>query len=274
MADDVLNVEGEDQKPNISAYLSAPRKKRKNFVVLALSSHVRSDIKRSIEDYLKTNYPTLAVGHPRNDVEFRRYGNRNVSLVILDDQFMSQENMTANVKAIKTKNTKEAVPILFFTQNVERLINFYNKEFSAFQEVDDYCDYLKLDITKILGRVNVGIDHKNRRKSRRYKISLPLRFYLLRENKEVKGHMIDMSVHGGVVRAVEGTQFRVGDQFKMTIPARGILGSDSGEFLKVSAIVRRVFINGTSAAFSFEYVSERQNYDLIHFLTNYVSRNL
>jgi hypothetical protein len=49
------------------------------------------------------------------------------------------------------------------------------------------------------------------------------------------------------------------------------LPSSKGDFLKLSAKVRRVFIGGTQAGISFEHLSEQQILQLTQFLTDMVN---
>ncbi len=146
---------------------------------------------------------------------------------------------------------------------------------SAFQEVDDYCTYQ-------------GIEYAPNHRSHKIKVSkikiavafaalrhrLKLRFITLVATTRFKGSLSDLSVHGALIKSDSIEKFAVGDQLKVSIPIIRYLSAENGEYLRVSAKVRRVLISGNAAAVSFEYMSESVQYRLVDFVTAMVAEQM
>lgn len=258
----------------VSEFLQAPRRKRKNYVIMALGPNFNQGASSSIERFVKSNYKNLGISRPRNLDELRRQFGRNISLLVIDDKFANLSTMCQLLKALKMKRRNETIPVLFMTKSSEKLIDEYRKHLLAFQEVDDFCAYQGLDEKQILGRIKTGIDNKNRRKVRRYNTSLEVSFYHLSLDKTLKGTITDISVHGASLKSNEIEKFSVGDQLKVSIPIANYLSFENGEYLRVSAKVRRVLIAGSSAAISFEYLTTTTHYRLVDFVTSMLKTKL
>lgn len=267
-------VKDEEQKPNISSYLQAPRKKRKNFVVIAASDKINKDLLGKMEAFVRTNYAHLAVSRPKNLKELKRQFSRSITLLVLDDKFDRLDNIMETIGVLKTKSKKDVTPVLFLTEEPNDLIAAYHKKLAIFQEGDDYCDLQKLDAKQVLGRLKYGVEAKNRRRARRFKIDSDISFFHLTKSSDFKAKLVDLSIHGAMVVCKSIDQFRVGDQVKLTIPTTRYLGpSADGEFLRISAKVRRVFMSGDTAGLSFEHVTDLQNDRLTTLLAAYARDN-
>ncbi len=273
---DTKSVPGTESKTvaAVSEFLTAPRKKRKNYVIMALGQRFNQATSHLIERYVKASYKNLGLSRPKNIDELRRQFGRNISLLIVDDQFTDLDALCQLIKALKVKRRDETIPVLFLTKNSEKLIAEYRRHLLAFQEVDDFCSYQGLDDKQILGRIKTGIENKNRRKARRYNTLLDVSFYHLSLDKTLKGHITDISVHGASLKSQEIERFKVGDQLKISIPIANYLSAEQGEYLRVSAKVRRVFIAGSTAAISFEYLTTTTHYRLVDFVTAMLSAKL
>lgn len=243
----------------LSAYLQAPRKKRKNFVIIATGPKFDSMITGKIVAFIKKTYPGLAVSQPKNTKELSRQFSRNIALLLIDDQFDDLEIVIQSVSALKLKTKKtELAPVLFLTKEPTKLVQNYQEKLAAHQEIDDYCDISKLTIPQLIGRVKVGIENKNRRKARRYKVNINVMFHHLTKGTAFQGMLIDLSINGGMISSADVGQFKLNDQLRLSIPSRGYLDISDGEFLHVSAKIRRVFVAGSTAAFSFEHITDLQ----------------
>lgn len=271
MTDNQKSVAGEDQKPNISAYLQAPRKKRKNYVLIAARQGLERSTVQYIEGYVKKYHSNLAVAKPVTIQDLRRQLNRNVSLLILDDEFAPLVPMLHMLRKIREKRRKETIPILFLTRNPPDLIAAYHQTLAGFQEIDEFVEYSNIERSQILGRVKIGIEQKNRRRSRRFNVEIGMTYFLLRKDSQLQGRIIDLSMHGALIESVNDEVFQIGDQLKLMVPVERFIGIDGGEFLRISAKVRRVFINGITAGVSFEYVSENQNVKLTKIIASIIS---
>ncbi len=268
MAD--AQVGDKEEKTNISEYLDTPRKRQKNFVVLAVYGCMDLDLVKYIESFVKRTYPGLALVRPKNEEELARYLTRKLSIIIIHDQFIPQERCFNLIQEVKTRRRKDVIPVLFFTENQEELIRGYRDHLSAFQEADDFCDYTALNKTQILEYIKQGIDNKNRRRSRRYKVSIASTLYSLRHDSKVNAHFIDLSIHGGLIRLNGGLDMKCDDQIKVSLPKNPRLISQGGEFIRLSGRVRRVHIGGDVLAFSFENISEQKNTELTKYILDLI----
>ncbi len=270
----VATEKEEGKKTDISAYLATPRKKRKNFVIFAVGANVDAQLMEKMDLFVKKNYPNLAVSHPRDLKELTRQFTRNISLLIIDDKFDHLESVISTIQMLKIKSKKEVAPVLFLTSDPGKLLAAYSTKLAPYQESDDYCDMRKQNASQVIGRLKIGIDQKNRRRSRRYSVSLPVTMYHLTKDESFKAKIIDLSIHGALINAEKMDCFKVADQIKLSIPASHLIGSSHGEFLRISARVRRVFIGGSTAGVSFEYVTEKQENQLTRILTSIAREDL
>lgn len=257
----------------LEAYLQGPRKKRKNYVILALGDNFDRQISSGIEGYVKKSYPALALSTARNTEELTRQFGRNISLLIVNDSFADRAQVMAIIKTLKEKRRDENIPVLFLTKDAEALIKAYHEELLLYRESDEYLVYPITTLPQILSRVKNGIDAKNRRKSRRYPVSLPVTYFHLTHDTQAEGRVIDLSMHGALLTAGQNTIFRLGDQIKLSIPSSGFIHMADGDFIRISGRVRRVFISGNQAALSFEHVSGKQSQLIGQLLLAIVGRN-
>jgi DNA-binding response OmpR family regulator len=269
-------AEGLDDRPKekggkVADYLAAPRKKRKSYVLMALGKGANLDLSAGMEHYLRTNFKGVAISAPRTPEELFKTFSRQIVLLIFDDEFMDLDQGLAMIAEMKRKKSAAPVPVLFLTRQPDRLIQSYNKNLAAFHEADDYINHARAEPAHVFSKIRLSLTNTSRRRSRRYKIDMPLNYYLLSDDKTHPAHLIDLSVHGGLLKADDGKIFRLGDQLKLNIPVTEILPKHEGDFLKISAKVQRVFIDGTQAGISFEHVSDKQLFTLTKFLTEYVN---
>ncbi|RYF30578.1 MAG: PilZ domain-containing protein, partial [Cytophagaceae bacterium] len=176
----------------------------------------------------------------------------------MNDTFADRAHMMSLIKTLKEKRRDENIPVLFLTKDAEALIKAYHSTLLVYRESDEYLVYTDTTLPQILSRVKNGIDAKNRRKSRRYPVSLPITYFHLTHNTLTDGRIIDLSMHGALLTAGQNTIFRLGDQVKLNIPVSQFLHMPDGDFIKISGRVRRVFISGNQVAISFEHVSDKQ----------------
>jgi hypothetical protein len=106
-------------------------------------------------------------------------------------------------------------------------------------------------------------------------VSLDLKYYLLTDDQIHAARLIDLSVHGGLLEASDGHVFRPGEQLKLHLPIGAtVSGSERGEFLHVSARVRRVVISGIQAGISFEYLTDQQSLAITELVTDLARKQL
>jgi len=263
-----------EEKTNISEYLESPKKRKKNFVIIALAGCVDPRLAKVIESFVKRKYPALMVVRPKDEEEFLRYSTRKISLVIIHDQFLPIEHSMELIKGLKSERRKDVVPVLFFTEHQEDLIKTYSESLAAFQEVDDFCVYSKLNQSQILEQIKQGIDNKNRRRSRRYKVDVPSNMYSLRHDSKMDGRFIDLSVHGGLIKLSGSIDMKCDDQIKVSLPRTTEYSRQYGEFIRLSARVRRVYIGGDILAFSFENLSDEKHDELANYVLGVIKQQI
>jgi len=255
----------------VAEYLQAPRKKRKRYVVIASGGGVSADLGSSIETFVRLNFKTMAVSTPRTAEELQKNFGRQIMLLILDDELLPIESLLKLLSGLKGRRDQAPIPVLFLTRQPAELVAAYHRLLAPFHEVDDYVNYMKVDRTEIFSRVRHGLNHNNARKSRRYKIDIPLDYFLLADDAMHKGRLIDLSVHGALLKAEDGRLFRVGDQVKLHMPLIEQQQGMHGDYLKLTAKVRRVFIIGDLAGISFEHLSEAKILALTEYLISMVA---
>ncbi|MCX6129127.1 MAG: PilZ domain-containing protein [Proteobacteria bacterium] len=244
----------------IESYLQGPRKKRKNYVILALGDRFDKDLATAMESFVKKEYPSLAVASPKTPDEFTRQFGRNIYLVIIHDGFSDKIAVMNLIRNLKEKRRNETIPVLFLTRDAEDLVNIYHKELLLYQESDEYIVYPSSPRQQIMARIKTGIDNQNQRRSRRYAVSIPSSVFHLNKDSLLDGKIVDLSMHGAVVSADQDIIFRTGDQVKLSIPISAYIHYEFGDFIKISDKVRRVFISGNKIALSFEHVTESQSH--------------
>jgi hypothetical protein len=242
----------------IEAYLQGPRKKRKNYVIFALGERFDKDLAYALESYVRRSHPQLAISAPKTPDELTRQFGRNISLLVINDEFTEKSLVMNLVRVLKEKRRAEVIPVLFLTRDAELLVETYHRELLLYHEADEYMVYPGAPRQQIMSRIKSGVENQNRRRSRRYTVNLPLNFYHLNTNGFIDGRIVDLSMHGAVIIADKDIIFRLGDQIKLNIPISDYIFYENGDFIRISARVRRVFISGTKVAVSFEHVTEQQ----------------
>ena len=256
-------------------YLQAPRKKRRSYVLVACGRHVPQDLQSGIDQFLKSQFKNYAVAYPKTPEELLRQMARQVVLLVYDDEFVDSEEGAAALKLIfdlKKKKGSAPVPVLFLTRSPEILIDTYTKVLLPYQEADDYVDYERMAAAHVFSKIRSSLSSTNRRRSRRYKVEMELSYFLLDANALFPGRLVDLSIHGGLLKAEDGRTYRIGEQMKLHIPISEFLAPDEGDYLKISARVRRVFIGGSQAGISFEHITDKQLLVLTRFLTEMVNQ--
>ncbi len=256
----------------IEAYLQGPRKKRKNYVIFALGDRFDKDLSFAMESFVKKDYPHLALSSPKSSEELTRQFGRNISLLVINDEFAEKQSVMNLIRALKEKRRNETIPVLFLTRDAEDLVQIYHRELLLYHESDEYIVYPGNARQQIMARIKSGIDNQNHRRSRRYSVSIPASVFHLNKDALLDGKIVDLSMHGAVVAADKDIIFRMGDQVKISIPIFEYIQYEFGDFIKISAKVRRVFISGNKVALSFEHVTDGQAHLIGQLLLAIVSK--
>jgi DNA-binding response OmpR family regulator len=246
-----------EKKKAVVEYLQAPRKKRKSYIVLAFGENFDPDTAGTITKYVKTQFPKLSIATPKSLDEFTKQFNRQIQLVIADDHFIEQEPTLEILRRLKEKKHESATPVLFLTKDSESLIENYSKHLSMWHEVDDYIVLDQTSRPSLFQKIKNGVDGKNQRRSRRYKTSFAARYTLLdNEEKKLECEVVDISLHGALLRTLTPHVFSTKDQLVIHIPYGNYIKEDAADIIRIAARVRRVFINGDVAGLSWEHINE------------------
>lgn len=256
-------------------YLQSPRKKRKNFVVIATGPSVDNETVQAMVRFVKTAYPKCSIATPQSPDEFVRQFTRNIVLAIIDDNFVGLENTLELVKAMKKKKSDAPVPVLFMTREPDKLISGYRDKLALWQEVDEYVVPAAVSRAYLFAKIKSGIDDRYRRKSRRYKVQFPVMYTILDSgDKKFRGTIVDMSVHGALLKTEDEHTFTVRDQLTVHMPYGMFVPETESDIMRISAKVRRIFIAGDRAGVSWEHMSDIKVEQLSRMLTSIVNVHL
>ena len=265
----------EEKKTGIADYLQAPKKKRKSYIVLALSKKIEPELYNGITQHLKKNFSSFAIMRVKNETELVRLLNRQIGLLCIDDEFMGLEENLKFIKELRIKKNDERLPVLFFTEQEKRLITDYAKHLALYQEIDNYLTYRHLSLQQILNRISFFLTQINKsRQSRRFSIDLPMHYFLLKSKEALPGTLLNISLHGGALRSQQSHLFHLHEQLVLRIPLSQFLKIEGSDFLRLSAKIRHVFMAGDPAGFSFEHVNETQFMNLSEFIINFMNRKI
>ena len=137
--EDVQQSQADKQKERadkVSDYLQAPRRKRKSYVLLALGKGT-VEFGASIESFVRNNYKAVAVAASRTPDELLKNFQRQVVLMVFDDEFVELPAGLELMRELKRRKNTTGVPILFLTRQPEKLVESYNKLLLPFQETDE-----------------------------------------------------------------------------------------------------------------------------------------
>ncbi len=272
MSDDVESTADEKNDgaaPDLVAdYLAAPKKKHKSFIVVALGANFSADHESALSKYFQQLGKAFVVARPETPEELARQVSRHIQLLILDDSFAPRDRLLKLVRFMKEKKATIGLPVLFLTREPKEMTTAYRQILLAHQENDDYVDLKGLTPINLVARVKQALEYKNRRRSRRFKVTLPVFFQILGSDAWRKGTLVDISLHGAMIATSDSTMsFDLQSQVRLQIPISDVLSPAEGEIFRLSARVRRLSITGASAGMSFEHVTERQMSLLTEFVT-------
>lgn len=295
------------KKSGVAEYLAAPRKKKKNFIVIAAGPSLNVDLAIAIESFIRATFKGYAVNAPKEPEELAKTFSKQVVLLIYDDQFQDLDKGLGLIKELKRKKNIAVPPVLFLTKQASTLITAYNKILLPYHESDDYIDWTRSSQAQVLAKVRTALVTRNARRTRRYRVDLPVEFfdketafmphvdpprepgvvlyYDSDKRKEIvvppvstppsppgrPGRLVDLSLHGCMLKSEDGTLFKDGNQISLKIPIDEYLPLESGQYLRISAKVQRVAIGGVLAGVSFENLSDRQLLTLTEFLSQVVN---
>ena len=252
----------------VAEYLVAPKKKQKSYVIIAMAQNVSQDKRDAVARYIEGLGKGYVLVQPKTPDELARQISRQVHLMILDDTFAPRDRLLKLVKFMKEKKAADGLPVLFLTREPKEMTAAYRENLVAHQENDDYVDMKGQSPLDLVARIKQALEFRNRRRSRRFKIGMPVSFQVLGSEDWRKGTLVDISLHGAMLASKDSDiPFDLKSQVRLQIPVDDIFPPEEGEIFRLSCRVRRLSITGVSAGMSFEHVTERQLTLLTVFVT-------
>lgn len=256
-------------------YLQAPRKKRKNFIVIASGPTADQDTVQAIARYARQAFPKFAVATPQTPEEFIRQFSRNIVLAVMNDTFIDLNGTLDLVKMMKERKSESAIPVLFLTKDPDTLIKAYSEKLAAWHEVDEYIVPHSIPRQYLFAKVKAGLEEKYRRRSRRYKINFPVIFSILDQGeRRFKGTIADLSIHGAQLVAEEDYIFSPKDQIIVHMPYGTFVKNAATDVIRIAAKVKRILISGNRAGISWEHLTDLKIEQISRILTTSVDTSL
>lgn len=273
MPEDILDEDLDGSKlkqKSIVDHLQAPRRKKKNYVTLALGNDIDSGLKQRIEYYIKLNHSNLSVIYVSDVKELAKMYTRQISLLIVSDSFVELGQKIEIIKRFKEKNRKSGMPVLFFTQDPDALTAVYNKKLMAYQEVDDFVVWDRKSDQHIFALIGSMLSQNHRfRRSRRFPVPFRVKYFDLRSSETYEGVLLDLSMHGALLQKHKlSPLLKDRDQLRVSIKLEGLSDLSHGESIHLSARVQRTAIGGEKAGISWEYMSEDKSTILLKLMTS------
>jgi PilZ domain len=273
-AGDESKVKGKTNQ-SVVEHLQAPRRKRKSFVVMATGPNIESDTVQATQRFMKTQYPKVSFVVIKSLEELVKYSNRNIILALIDDQLEDRTVTMQTIRKIKEKKTDGPMPTLFLTNNGTALVQTYKTELSHWHEVDEYIVLNESPRHALFTKIKGILDGKSQRRSRRFKISIPVSFQVLDTGEKMyEGTILDFSIHGALLSVTDDLHnFSGKDQLLIHLPIGRFVKSDTDVF-RVSARIRRVLISGAKAGITWEYMSDSKSTTMTALLAAIVDQSL
>ena len=142
---------------SVSDFLQGPRRRRKAFVMMCMRENFDADLHLNIVNFIQTNFGQFAVTTPKTVAEMQRQMGRNISLLIVDDEFTEIHELMKQVDALKKRSKSGPVPTLFFSRKSDELIKVYHQDLLHYHEIDELVPYDRLSTVQVLARVRVGL---------------------------------------------------------------------------------------------------------------------
>lgn len=269
-----MNTKNQENQNSLSDFLDGPKRKKKNYIIIALEQGFSESIEKSIKNTVKSIPANYSIAIIKSSKELLKQTNKNISLIVISDKFTELDSLIDTIKFLKVKKHPLSLPILFFTNDYGLLIEKYHRKLIAYHESDDYIYIPSYKEPIFKNRVETLLSNSLHRRGRRYKVNEEISFFYLEKEKTVAGTIKDLSLYGALIVAKEPLLFSVNDQIRINIPCSKYLGYENGEFLKVSAKIRRVYISGVTFSVSFEYLSDQQIIRLTTLLTLLVNKSI
>ena len=263
-------------KKSMLEHLQAPRRKRRNYVFVAVGSDIDQGQIIKIEQFISLNFPIMTVHTVPSIADLEKLTTKQVNLIIVSDGFAPFDRVLPLLCQFKETNTQTGTPILFLTKDEETLISKYQKILAPYQEADDYLSISGMTdkhlLSKIQERLNPKISH---RRARRFPANLAVRYTDLNSGKFYHGIIEDFSLLGCLlVKEASAPQFTKFDQIRIFLPNEGYVSQKFGDSIPFFAKTSRVLLGGERTGLTWAQMSEEKHAVLFKILTEIVGRIL
>lgn len=275
-ADTKVDPSTNSDQSKMLEHLQAPRKKRKNYVFIAIGRDVDLNTANRIEQYLNLNFPQYAVYAVQTIDDLAKLTSKLTNLIVVSDGFGSFDETMPILQEFKKTNFGTAVPVLFLTANEEALIIKYKQYLGIYQETDDYLNSHNLSEKHLFAKIFDRLSIKGpMRKGRRFPVQLHVRYKELQSDKVYTGLIEDISMYGCLlVKDDSMPHFKKNDQFRIYLPNDGYFPLENGESVGFYGFSSRVLLGGERTGVEWAHLSEEKHSQLFRILTEIQSRSL
>jgi hypothetical protein len=263
-------------KKSMLEHLQAPRRKRRNYVFLAVGPDIDSNLLTKVEQFISLNFPVMTVHVVPSLADLEKLLTKQVNLIIVSDGFAPFDRILPLLRQFKETNLQTGFPILFLTRDEENLISKYQSILAAYQETDDYLALSGMSdkhlLAKIQERLNPKIPH---RRARRFPANLSVRYTDLKSGKFYSGVIEDISLFGCLLaKDPSAPQFTKFDQIRIFMPNEGFISKQFGDSIPFFARTSRVLLGGERTGLTWAQMSEEKHAILFKILTEMVGKKL
>ena len=218
---------------------------------LGLKTLIRSKVEKIAKGFNILNPSTLA--------DFSRASNNPIRIAIVEDSYAPIDCLLVELREIRKVHEESAIPLVFLTKSPLELTAAYHRYLLMYRKVDRYIDYGKLSPDEVISAIEQCLEIKGGqpRRMRRYHLSIPITYSVF-EGKEQAGVCLNLSISGALLRLERTRDFKIHEQIVVQFSTRGILPPKEGEFMRLSAKVRRTVEGVSEVGVSWEYATYYQ----------------
>lgn len=262
-----------DSKAAVAEYLASPRKKRKNFIVFAVSPAFDRDLLRDLRAFCRAQFPRYSIAQPKNVEELQRQFQRNLSLVIVDPHFFENESLEV-IKDLKNVKKESDTKILFLTRDPKSLLQIYKDAHFSSSENDDYVDISVISKGQLFSRIKNTIDIDSRKKTRNFRAEQIVYFQIFDSDVKHQGVIKDLSIYGAGLKSAGVRTFSKKDQIVVYFPVQNVVKNAGCDILRISAKVKNIDIASKTVNLAWFDLSENKRNLLLKIISASLSKNL
>ena len=249
----------ESREERINQLLKPEKKKVDEAILLATGSKFKTSLLKEIISEIKKKYKDKSVYHVKDPKEFAKFLGYSIQSLIIEDSF---GGLSVNLSLVNALKKKGPLPVLFLTSDEEILIQKYSKIFEKVELKDNYLELETLRVAQVvdylLSVIPMSFTSKERRRSKRFFVDIPIFYQDFSQESLIKANLVEMSLHGGVLKSESRLVLKRQVQIVITIPTSFYNLDEAEDFFRVSSKVKRVMLSGKEAAFEWEHLNSEQ----------------